>query len=84
MCMGKILSLKHQTASGNDNWKENPPKYHFSQRTILSFAWFMTETDINGIVAQVDVDVYTGFLFHGKPRRPAKTETPNIIHLQKQ
>ena len=24
--MGKILSLKYCTASGNDNWKENPPK----------------------------------------------------------
>ena len=63
-CMGKILSLKYCTASGNDNWKENPPKYHFSQRAVLSLTGFGTITDINGTVVIVDVDINEVFFEH--------------------
>ena len=63
-CMGKILSLKYCTASGNDNWKENPPKYHFSQRAGLSLTGFGTITDINGTVVIVDVDINEVFFEH--------------------
>ena len=79
--MGKILSLKYCTASGNDNWKENPPKYHFSQRAVLSLTGFGTITDINGTVVIVDVDINEVFFEHVSllPQRLAETRTPSIV-----
>jgi hypothetical protein len=77
--MGKILSLKYCTASGNDNWKENPPKYHFSQIAVLSLTGFGTITDINGTVVIVDVDINEVFIYSGKyvEVTAAPTEDPN-------
>ena len=81
--MGKILSLKYCTASGNDNWKENPPKYHFSQRAVLSLTGFGTITDINGTVVIVDVDINEVFFEHLLATSAScETRTPNIILSQ--
>ena len=79
--MGKILSLKYCTASGNDNWKENPPKYHFSQRAVLSLTGFGTITDINGTMVKVDVDINEALFAHVSllPQRLAETRTPSIV-----
>ena len=82
--MGKILSLKYCTASGNDNWKENPPKYHFSQKAVRPLTGFDTITDINGTMVKVDVDINEVLFSHVflLPQRLAKTRAPNIILFQ--